>query len=87
METQAHPKHAIDAEDIQSLQTLLLEAIKAKTELDLLKRNVEHGAAAEMRAAALLGFLPRDVDLNITEAAEMIQVLGLAPRVPPGVQF
>lgn len=56
---------------------MLLDAIKAKHELDLVRRNIESAARENMTAKSLveLNMLPKAVDLDVCDAAEMVQII------------
>lgn len=56
---------------------MLLDAIKAKHELDLVRGNIEAAAREKMTAKSLveLDMLPKAVDLDVCDAAEMVQIM------------
>ncbi|WP_129136386.1 hypothetical protein [Luteimonas sp. YGD11-2] len=84
MATESVAKHAISTGDIERIRWLLLDGIKANSELQRLKENVASAAAAGWQASALLSFQPHPIDFDLTEAAEMIQVLSVLEPVEEG---
>lgn len=77
MANQEAQAFVLDEDDRRAIQDMLLDAIKAKSELITLRRNVESAARDGLPAAMLVsaGMMPRPVDLDITATAEMVQVL------------
>ena len=82
MATESLQNYALHQEQLKTLNMMLLDAIKAKSELDLVRQNIEDAAKNGITAKQLVlaGMLPREVDLDITETAEMLQLLSMLPR-------
>lgn len=78
-EIESTDNFVISGDDVRRLQWMLSDAIKAKAELMTLRKNIEDTAAREWSGASLLTLLPRTVDLDIYEAAQMQQLLCVLP--------
>lgn len=83
MATESVTKYVLDADEAKDLQWLLTGAIMAKMELEGLKENVRSAAAAGLPATYLTSepFKARPDDLDVYQAASMVQVLSVLPVV------
>jgi len=81
MATESVQTYALEQGNLESISMMLLDAIKAKSELDTVRQNIEDAAKHGITAKQLVlaGMLPREVDLDITETAEMLQLLSMLP--------
>lgn len=71
----------ISRSDASAIRDMLLDAIKAKNELDLIRENIEAAARGGLPAKYLVdgNMVPRPVDLDISEAADMALAMGSLP--------
>ena len=74
-------KYEISADDVALLQEMLLDAIKAKNELRNLSKNIDIAVNRGLSASILSAFKAKPVELDITDAAEMIHVLNALTAV------
>jgi len=71
--------YLLEAADAKRIQWMLLDAIQAKDDLEVLKKNIRDAAEHGYTAKTLLAVVPKPVDLSAREVAEMVQVLSVLP--------
>ena len=72
---------ALDKDHREEIVLMLLDAIAAKSELDRTIQNIKDAAKSGYPAKFLTAecIMPRSVDLDIFQAADMVQILGMLP--------
>ena len=81
MASESVQTYAVSKDHLESITMMLLDAIKAKAELDTVSRNIEDAAKHGMTAKQLVltGMLPRPVDLDISDTVDMLQLISMFP--------
>ena len=79
--TRVRKAFVIDAETLTTVRHMLLDAIKAASQLDTLTENVRVAAEANYSASVIAkaGMLEAPCDLDVGDLAEMVLLLELLP--------
>lgn len=74
-------KYLIDADEVRRVRHMLLDAIKAASELETLRKNIIQAAEGNLPASVIVkaGMLPRLVDVDIADTADMVMILEMLP--------